>query len=107
MLLLKTGLAARREALNVKGNPSPHGYVARGAMMGTDLLPLNEAATWGVQLRSRALGGTTPLLGLVAEEFGVVRGSCYPPRVKMRHSPACSTASLPRVSFKAKDSKAR
>lgn len=32
----------------------------------------------GVQLRSRAFEGTTPLLGLVVEEFGFVRGSCYP-----------------------------
>jgi len=52
MLLLKTGVAVRWEALNVKGNPSSHVYVARGAMKGTNLLPSNEAIAWGVQLPS-------------------------------------------------------
>lgn len=32
----------------------------------------------GVQLRSRAFEGTTPLLGLVAEEFGFVRAVVTP-----------------------------
>lgn len=79
MLLLRTGAAARWEDLNVKGNPSPHVYVAHGAMMGTNLLPSNEAIVWGgFSSRAELLGGTTPLLGLVAEEFGFVWDSCYP-----------------------------
>ena len=75
--------------------------------MGTNLLPRNEAITWGGSAQELSSWGYNPSFGAGCRRVWVCLGQLLPLRVKMHHSPACSTAFLPRVSFKAKDSKAR